>query len=255
MTETSGTIVLHRNGDVKPESAGTALPGCEIRISEAGEIQAKCPGLLVGYYNKPEAYQRIMTSDGWLHTGDGGYLDEQGHLVVLDRLEDMMTLQNGAKFSPQYLESKIRISRFVKEVILFGEGMPFISALICIDYNVVGTWAEKRNISYTSYADLSQKDEIYELIRLELKNINRTLREEWRVKTYALLVKDLDPDDAELTRVRKLRRGYVSKVYKALSDALYGGIQEVEMIVKTSYRDGRTKNEKRLVKIETIEED
>lgn len=254
VTEAGGSPTIHRDGDVKPESTGLPVPGCDIRISNEGEIQLRTPGMLIGYYRKEKAYQELMTPDGWIRTGDSGFIDEDGHLVVFDRMKDMMILQDGTRFSPQYLESKVRVSRFVKEAILFGDNMPFISGLIGIDYNTVGQWAEKKGISYTSFSDLSQKDEVYELIQFELKKVNRTLRKEWRMKKYAILVKELDPDDAELTRVRKLRRGFVSETYGPMARALYDDQSEFEMKVITSYRDGRTKVENRFVKIRALEE-
>jgi long-chain acyl-CoA synthetase len=254
VTEAGGSPTIQRDGDVKPESTGLPAPGCDIRISSDGEIQLRTPGMLIGYYRNEKAYQDLMTPDGWIRTSDSGFIDEDGHLVVLDRMKDMMILQDRTRFSPQYLESKVRVSHFVKEAILFGDNMPFISGLISIDYNTVGQWAEKKGISYTSYADLSQKGEVYELIQLELEKINRTLRREWRVKKYALLVKELDPDDAELTRVRKLRRGFVSETYGPMAKALYDDQPEVEMKVVTSYRDGRTKMESRSIKIRALEE-
>ena len=201
---------------------------------------------------RDRAYGKAV-KDGWLHSGDSGFMDNEGHLVIFDRAADLMTKSDGTKFSPQYIESKIRASRYIKEAIVFGDNKPFVSCLISIDYGSVGKWAEDRHIPYTTYADLSQKPEVYDLVVKDLKRVNRGLPEATRIVKYALLHKELDADDAELSRVRKLRRGFVEAKYQAQMSALYGDANEVLAETTITYRDGRTRDVKIPIRIARVE--
>jgi long-chain acyl-CoA synthetase len=253
ITESAGCPVVHRDGDVKIETAGLPTPGVEVRIMNDGAVLLRTPGILVGYHKNPEAYAKAV-KDGWLNSGDNGLIDNDSHLVIFDRAADLMTKSDGTRFSPQYIESKIRASRYIKEAIVFGDNKPFVSCLISIDYGSVGKWAEDHHITYTTYSDLSQKPEVYGLVLKDLKRANRGLPEGNRILKYALLHKELDADDAELSRVRKLRRGIVEAKYQSQMSALYSDDTEVMAETIVTYRDGRTRNVKIPIRIARVED-
>ncbi len=238
-TEVSGISVLHRDGDVKFQTVGVPVPGTEIRIADNGEILTKSPAVFIGYYKNPEATAETLV-DGWLHSGDAGYLDADGHLIVIDRAKDVMTLHDGTKFSPQFLENKLKWSPYVREAVVFGGDWPFVTALVTIDFANAGKWAEKRQLAYTTFTDLSQKPEVYALVRDHVARINADLPEAARIQRFLLLHKELDADDAELTRTRKVRRGFIAERYKTLVDALYGDRDAVAIETVITYQDGRT---------------
>jgi long-chain acyl-CoA synthetase len=227
------------------------VPGCEVRIAESGEILTKGPAVFVGYYKNPEATAETL-EEGWLHSGDAGYLDADGHLIVIDRAKDVMTLHDGTKFSPQFLENKLKWSPYIREAVVFGGGeWDFVSALVTIDFGNAGKWAEKRQVPYTTFTDLSQKREMYALVREHVERINADLPVAARVERFLLLHKELDADDAELTRTRKVRRGFIAERYRTLVDALYGGIETVAVETVITYQDGRTATTRTELKIET----
>ena len=250
-TEISGISVLHSDGDVKYQTVGVPVPGTEIRIADNGEILTKSPAVFAGYYKNPEATAETLV-DGWLHSGDAGYLDADGHLIVIDRAKDVMTLHDGTKFSPQFLENKLKFSPYVHEAVVFGGDWPFVTALVTIDFANAGKWAEKRQLAYTTYTDLAQKPEIYALVRDHVARINADLPEAARVQRFLLLHKELDADDAELTRTRKVRRGFIAERYRTLVDALYGGGDAVPVETVITYQDGRTATTRTELRIETI---
>jgi long-chain acyl-CoA synthetase len=250
-TEVSGISVLHSDGDVKYQTVGVPVPGTEIRIADDGEILTRSPAVFVGYYKNPEATAETL-QDGWLHSGDAGYLDADGHLIVIDRAKDVMTLHDGTKFSPQFLENKLKWSPYVREAVVFGGDWPFVAALVTIDFANAGKWAEKRQLAYTTFTDLSQKSEIYALVRDHVARINADLPEAARVQRFLLLHKELDADDAELTRTRKVRRGFIAERYRTLVDALYGDRDAVAVETVISYQDGRTATTKTELRIETM---
>ena len=252
ITESAGAPCLHRDDDVNIETTGPPLRGMELRITDEGMLMIRTPGILLGYHKNPESYAKIVKDD-WLHTGDKGFVNDNGHLVVFDRAADLITTAKGVTFSPQYIESKIRVSRYIKEAIVFGNNRLFVACLISIDYGTVGKWAEEHHLPYTTYTDLSQKPEVYELILKDLKRVNRGIPEETKITKYALLHKELDADDAELSRVRKLRRGYVEETYKAQMDAVYGDVEEVMADTVITYRDGRTRDVKIPIRIAYVE--
>ncbi len=244
MTESSALISIQKDGDVRLDSVGTPLPGVETRISEDGEVLYRSPGVFRGYYKNPEATRQTV-EDGWVHSGDAGFVDDEGQLRIVDRAKDVSRLSDGTLFAPKYLENKLKFSPYIKEAVCVGQGRPYVAALVNIDLAAVGNWAERRNIAYTSYADLAQKAEVYELIHGELVRVNASLREDRRlagaqIRRYLILHKELDPDDEEITRTRKVRRRFVARKYAALVEALYRAGDRVEVEAQVTYEDGRT---------------
>jgi long-chain acyl-CoA synthetase len=244
MTEASVFVTIQRDGDVRLDSVGTAVPGVEIKISESGEVLFRSPGVFQGYYKNPEATRQTV-QDGWLHSGDAGFLDAAGHLKIVDRAKDLSRLASGTIFPPKYIENKLKFSPFVKEAVCVGQERPFVVALINIDLAAVGNWAERRGIAYTSYTDLSQKPEVYGLIHEEVARVNRSLLDDEvlrgaGIRRFLILHKELDPDDEEITRTRKVRRGYIAQKYADLIDALYSDKTHVQVEAKVTYEDGRS---------------
>ena len=244
MTEASVFVTIQRDGDVRLDSVGTAVPGVEIKISDAGEVLFRGPGVFQGYYKNPEATRQMMQG-GWLNSGDAGFLDATGHLKIVDRAKDLSRLASGTIFPPKYIENKLKFSPFVKEAVCLGQDRPFVVAFINIDLAAVGNWAERRGIAYTSYTDLSQKPEVYALIHEEVARVNRSLLEDEvlrgaQIRRFLILHKELDPDDEEITRTRKVRRGYIAQKYADLIDALYSDRARVQVEAKVTYEDGRT---------------
>ncbi len=244
MTESSALIAIQQNGDVKLDTVGTPLPAVEIRISEQGEVLYRSPGVFQGYYKNPEATRQTL-EDGWVRSGDAGFLDSAGHLKIVDRAKDVSRLADGTIFATKYLENKLKFSPYVKEAVCVGQDRPFVTAFVNIDLAAVGNWAERRNIAYTSYTDLSQKREVYDLIHEEVGRVNRSLLEDEvlrgaQIRKFLILHKELDPDDEEITRTRKVRRGYIAQKYAALIEALYTDRDHIEVEAKVTYEDGRT---------------
>ena len=237
-TEIAGISVLHRDGDIKFDTVGRPIPETEIKITPDGEIISKSPSVFIGYYKMPEETEKALR-DGWLHSGDTGFIDTDGHLVVFDRTKDVMTLGDGTKFAPQYLETRLKFSPYIKEVWVIGDHRPYVTSVICIDYGVVGNWAEARNIAYTSYPQLSQMPEVYELVQKEIGKINRDLPPIARIKKFVNLYKEFDADDDELTRTRKLRRAFVEQRYNVIVGGLYSDVKNLHMDTNINYEDGR----------------
>ncbi len=240
-TEITGIAYVHRDGDVRPDTVGLPLPGTECVISEAGEIMSKSPSVCAGYYNMPEETENLVT-DGWLHSGDAGYIDENGHLVVIDRLSDVMHNNKDEMFSPMFLENKLKFSPYIKEAVIFGDKQDYVAALINIDPVIVGKWAEDRGIGFTTFMDLSQKPQVAELIRDEILKINANVEKDYfRIHRYAILYKLLDVDDGELTKTGKIRREFVKKRYIELYDALYDeSVERKQVQAIYQYQDGQT---------------
>lgn len=237
-TEIAGISVVHRDGDVKFHTVGQPIPETEIRIAQNGEILSRSPSVFAGYHKNPEATAEAL-ADGWLHSGDAGYLDEDGHLVVIDRLKEVMRLADGSIFSPQYVSNKLKFSPYIKEAVVIGKDRPFVVALVNIDMANVGRWAESNHLPYTTYVDLSQKQEVIRLITREVERVNQDLPPAVRIKRFVILHKELDADDEELTRTRKVRLGYVMQKYADLIEGLYQGVPEIKVETKVRYRDGR----------------
>jgi long-chain acyl-CoA synthetase len=257
MTESSALISIQKDGDVKLDTVGTPLPGVEVRINEAGEVLYRSPGVFLGYHKNPAATAETI-EDGWVHSGDAGVFDRDGHLRIVDRARDLGRLADGTIFPPKYLENKLKFSPFIREAVCVGSDRPFATALINIDLGAVGNWAERRGIAYTSYTDLAQRPEVYELIRQEVARVNRSLVDEGtlagaQIRRFLLLHKELDPDDQEITRTRKVRRGFIGEKYAALIDALYSGADHVKVEAQVTYEDGRTGTVRAEVRIRDAE--
>jgi long-chain acyl-CoA synthetase len=236
-TETAGIVVAHRNGDIKLTSVGKPTPETEIKISDGGEILARGPTVFAGYYKDDEATRKAMAG-GWLQTGDQGLIDEDGHLIMIDRMKDVMELVDGTKFSPQLIENKLKFSMYISEAVVVGKERPYVGAMINMDMANVGKWAESSKITYTTYTDLSQKDEVYDLIAKEVAEANKTLPRAAQVRKFVMLHKELDADDDEMTRTRKVRRSFVEDRYSQLIEALYGDEEKLEVVSEVRYRDG-----------------
>jgi len=244
MTESSALICIQQDGEVKLDTVGPPLPGVEVRVSPSGEVLYRSPGVFQGYYKNPEATRETLV-DGWVHSGDAGFFDKDGHLKIIDRARDVGRLAGGTIFAPKYLENKLKFSPYIKEAVCVGDGRPFVGALLNIDLVSVGNWAERRGLAYTSYTDLAQKPEVYELIRQEVVRVNRSLLEDEalrgaQIRRFLLLHKELDPDDQEITRTRKVRRGFIGQKYAPLIEALYGAGDSVQVEAQVTYEDGRT---------------
>jgi long-chain acyl-CoA synthetase len=253
-TETTGICVLHQDGDIKFQTVGKPVPGAELQIIDTGEILVRGPMCFPGYFRNEEATHETITEDGWVHTGDAGYLDEDGHLIVIDRAKDVMTLQDGTKFSPQFIENKLKFSQYIREAVVFGGGdYPFVTAMINIDFSNVGKWAENHRLSYTTYTDLAQKDGVYKLILDDVSRTNEDLPQSAKIQRFLLLHKELDADDAELTRTRKVRRGFVAERYEEIISGLYSGKDSIDIESVITYQDGRTQTLTVKLRIEKVD--
>jgi long-chain acyl-CoA synthetase len=244
MTEASVFVTIQRDGDVRLDTVGTPLTDVEIRISETGEVLFRSPGVFRGYAKNPEATSQTL-ADGWIRSGDAGFLGHDGHLKIIDRARDVSRLADGTMFAPKFLENKLKFSPYVREAVCIGQDRPCVTALVNIDLVAVGSWAERRNIAYTSYADLARRPEVYDLIRGEVARANRSLAEDdvlrgAQIRRFLVLHKELDPDDEEITRTRKIRRGYIAQKYAPLIEALYAGRDHVSVEAQVTYEDGRT---------------
>jgi len=239
-TTETGINTMHRTGNVRHESVGEVIPGSSMVISEDQEILLKGPAPFQGYYRKPESTKEKLTEEGWFRTGDAGYIDNEGHLIYLERLDDMRELSDGHKFPPQYIEGKLKFSPYIKDVLaLGGKEKDYVTALIQIDFANMGKWAEDNRVTYTTFTDLSQKLEVYDLVLKEIEKVNSRLPERSRIRKFLNLHKEFDPDEAELTRTRKLRRRFVEDRYRELIEALYTNMTEITVESEIRYQDGR----------------
>jgi len=251
-TEVAGIAVVHPDDDVRPETVGKPLPETELRISEDGEILIKSPAVMKGYYRNLEATRKAVDPEGWLHTGDVGEITSDGHLVVHDRAKEIIRLSNGAKVAPQVVQNKLKFSPYIAEAAIIGENRPYLVAILNIDYPTVSRWAEHRGIAFTSYSDLSQKQEVLSLLKEEVKKANESLPQEMRVKRFVSLFKEFHPDDGEMTRTRKLRRRVIEQRYRELIDAIYRGDEEALVRAEIRLEDGRKIAVERRVRIITV---
>jgi long-chain acyl-CoA synthetase len=238
-TEICGIAVAHRDGDIRFNTVGVPIPGTDLDVAENGEILLRSPAVFSGYYRNDEATAEALR-DGWLHTGDAGYLEDDGHLVVIDRAKDVMEAPDGTLFSPAFIENKLKFSQHVEEAVVFGgDERPFVTAIVSIDAETVGTWAERNHLSYTTYTDLAQKPEVYDLVADAVARANEDLPESVRVRRFVLLHKQLDADDEELTRTRKVRRGTINARYAKIIRALYDGDSDAVTVTSVvTYQDG-----------------
>jgi long-chain acyl-CoA synthetase len=238
-TEASALVAWQANDEADPNTVGRTLPGTQVRIGERGEVQVKGPGVFVGYYKQEDATRDAVTPDGWLKTGDAGLVDPRGHLAIIDRAKDVGKLADSTPFAPQFVENKLKYSPFIREAVAFGDQQPFVAAMISIDMSTAGKWAEQNRLPYTSYMDLARKPEVARLVIEEVAKINATLPAATRVRRIVLLNKELDADDAEMTRTRKVRRAYVAEKYAPVIKALYDGASETQLTMDITYEDGR----------------
>ena len=249
-----GLVTIHLDGEIKYETSGTPMPGVEVRLSPEGEILVKGDNIFSGYYKNLEATRKKIR-DSWYYTGDFGYIDDDRHLVVIDRMEDLKELKGGRKFSPQFAEIRLRFCPYIKDALVIGgEDKDLVTAIINIDLDNVSRWAEARRIPYTTFTDLSQKPEVIELIKKDIQRINKFLPEWSRIRKFVNLYKEFDADEAELTRTRKLRRTFVESRYSDLITALYGKDREYNVEASVTYRDGRKGVIKTSIYINEIEE-
>ncbi|SDU10857.1 AMP-binding protein [Desulfobacula phenolica] len=252
-TEITGIAYMHRDGDVRPETVGKPLPGTECKIADNGEILSRSASVSPGYYDLPKKSEELLEG-GWLHSGDAGFIDEHGHLVVIDRLSDVMHNNKGEMFSPMFLENALKFSPYIKEAVIYGNNEDFVACLINIDPVVVGKWAEDKGISFTTYMDLSGRPEVAELIMEQVKDVNcRAEKEHFKIKRFALLYKLLDVDDGELTKTGKIRRQFVQERYQNLYDALYDeSIDKKEVEASFQYQDGQSAKVKTSILFYTV---
>ncbi len=238
-TELSGLASLQRDGEADPDTVGPAIPGTEIRIAADGEVLVRSAAVFSGYNKDPEASGAAVDAEGWFRTGDCGFIDGRGHLVVVDRARDVGKLADGAAFAPQFVENKLKFSPYIAEAVAFGDCRAFVAAMIAIDLGTVGNWAERRGLAYTSFQDLSAKPEIRRLIGEEIARCNAGLPAALQIRRFLLLNKELDADDSEITRTRKVRRRFIAEKYAAAVEALYGAADQIELITEITYEDGR----------------
>ena len=251
LTETCGIFQAQPDDEVKPETVGKALPGTEVKISKDQEVMLLSDSVFAGYYNDYESTEKAF-ENGWFLTGDAGYLDDDGHLVIIGRKQDIIRDKEGNAFSPDFIETRLKFSLYIKETIIFGEGRPFITALINIDLGNVGNWAEDRMIPYTTYTDLSGRPEVEQLILEEVKTVNDQLPGPMKIKRFILLYKLLDADDEELTRTGKVRRRFVYGLYLPMIEAMYTGLTELPVKGKVRYRDGQVGMVETIARVITV---
>ena len=244
-TETAVFVCMQPDHQVHADTVGVPCRDVQIQVADNGEILVRSPGLLKEYYKNPEATAEVKTADGWYHTGDAGFLDAQGHLKIIDRAKDVGRLADGAMFAPKYVENKLKFFPHIKEAVAMGDRREMACAMINIDFEAVGNWAEKRNLPYAGYTDLAQKPEVYGLIKECVEKVNADLAQDERlagsqIHRFLVLHKELDADDGELTRTNKVRRGFIAEKYAVLVDALYGGKGEQYIETQVKFEDGRT---------------
>jgi len=248
-----GALTGAKNDDIRLETVGPILKGTEVKIAENGEIICRQPGTFVGYYKDPVKTAEVL-KDGWFYSEDSGFITQDGHIALLGRMKDLVELASGDKLAPQLIESWLRFSPYIKDAwVLAGPDGAYASAIIVINYDSVGKWAGQRGVAYATFAELSQKPEIYELVRMEIDRINRALAPGVRVKKYVNLHKEFDPDEGELTRNRKLRRKFIEERYRELINAIYNDSAEVPIEVQVKHRDGRMGTIKTTISIQPVE--
>jgi len=251
-TTEGGALTGAKNDDISLETVGPAHNGTEVRITDKGEIIYRQPGIFLGYY-KDLAKTAEVLKDGWFYSGDSGFIKEDGHIVFVDRIKDFIELAGGDKLAPQLIESRLRFSPYIKDAwVVAGKDRAYASVIIIINYNTVGRWAGQRRVAYSTFAELSQKPEVYELVEQEIDRINRTLSPGSRVRKYINLHKEFDPDEGELTRTRKLRREFLEERYRELIDAIYADKTEVPIEALVRYRDGRMGTTKTTLSIKSV---
>ncbi len=243
-TEASVFITIQPDGQVKPDTVGMPTPGVELKLADNGEVMFRSPGVFKEYYKNPEATAETKTPDGWVHTGDAGLIDEDGHLKIIDRAKDVGKLADGTLFAPKYIENKLKFFPHIKEAVAFGDQRDYCTAVVNIDLEAVGNWAERRSIAYSSYQELAALPQIYDLILEEIEQVNHDLAREpnlagAQIHRFLILHKELDADDGELTRTRKVRRRFIAEKYATLIEALYGSADRCQITTEVTFEDGR----------------
>ena len=244
-TELLGAYTLHPIDKVDPDTTGVAMAdNIEIRIEApdrhgVGEIVVRHPNMFLGYYKNPESSAADL-KDGWLHSGDAGYFNKEKQLVVIDRIKDLAETSRGERFSPQYIENKLKFSTYIAEAVVLGADREALAAMICIRYSIISKWAEKNRISFTTYTDLASRPEVYALLQKEVEAVNATLPPAQRISKFLLLYKELDADDGELTRTRKVRRSVINEKYADIIDAIYRGEATIPVDTVIRFQDGST---------------
>ncbi|MGC2779756.1 MAG: AMP-binding protein, partial [Bradyrhizobium sp.] len=253
-TELLGAYTLHPHGKVDPDTTGVPMAeDIEIKIDAPdsqgiGEIVVRHPNMFLGYYKSPEASAADM-KDGWMQSGDAGYFNAQKQLVVIDRIKDLAETARGERFSPQYIENKLKFSPYIAEAVVLGAGREQLAAMICIRYSIISKWAEKSRIAFTTYSDLASRDEVYALLQKEVETVNATLPPAQRIARFLLLYKELDADDGELTRTRKVRRSVINEKYADIIDAIYGGKPTIPVDTVIRFQDGTTQRIRTTLKV------
>jgi long-chain acyl-CoA synthetase len=244
-TETAVFVCVQLDGQVRPDTVGPAVPGVELKFTPERELLIRSPGLFKEYYKNDAATREAMDAERWFHTGDAGYFDQDGHVKIIDRVKDVGKLSDGTLFAPKYLENKLKFFPFIREAVCFGHGRDKVCVFINIDPEAIGNWAERRNLPYSGYTDLASKEEVYALVRECVEKVNADLAADpelanSQIHRFLILHKELDADDGELTRTRKVRRRAIGEKYGTLVDALYDGRQAVHVEAQVRYEDGRT---------------
>ena len=244
-TEAGGAYTIQQGGEIDFDSSGKPFDNTKVRIQEpdpngVGHIVTCHPNLFKGYFRQPEETARNVTEDGWFLTGDAGYLDSRGRLIVIDRVRDLATTATGARFSPQFIENKLKFSPYIGECVVLGNGKPSITAILCIRYSMAAKWAESRGLTFTTYTNLAARPEVYDLIEREVEKVNASLPPAQQITRFLLLYKELDADDGELTRTRKVRRSVIDQRYRKLIEALYSGQDRMAVETEVTFEDGRT---------------
>jgi long-chain acyl-CoA synthetase len=252
MTEQTAASIIHRTDDIRLDTVGKPLPGLEFKVSDSGELLSRGDTIFKGYYKDPKATEKALR-DGWFHSGDAALIEDDGHIIIIDRMSDVMKLGDGSKFSPQLIENKLRFSPYIIDAVVIGQERPFITAMIAIDMANVGKWAENNQIPFTTFTDISQKEETYDLIAGEVAQTNGSLPKVAKIRKFVLLYKELDADDDELTRTRKVRRRFVAERYKSIIEAMYSDAKEIHVQADIRYQDGKAFRMKTGVKIRQVE--
>ena len=244
-TEASVYVTAQPDGEIDAETVGKASPDVEIKIADSGEVLFRSPGVFAGYYKDPEKTAEVRTADGWVHTGDAGFFDPKtGHLKIIDRAKDVGRLNDGTLFAPKYIENKLKFYPNIREAVAIGDGRDFVCVMLNIDLTAVGSWAERNNVVYGSYQELAGHPLVYDMIAKHVDEVNRSLADEEvmagaQIRRFLVLHKELDPDDGELTRTQKIRRGFIGERYAPLVEALYGGVNAAQISTLVTFEDGR----------------
>jgi long-chain acyl-CoA synthetase len=244
MTEASVFLCIQRDGEVKPDTVGVPVPGVELRIADDGEVLFRSPGAFQSYYKNPAATAEAKEAEGWVHTGDAGFFGSDGQLRIVDRARDVGHLAGGALFAPKFIENKLKFFPFISEAVAFGDQRDFVTAFINIDLEAVGNWAERRSLTYASYQELAANELVYDLVEGCIAQVNRDLAAEpslaaSQIRRFLVLHKELDADDGELTRTRKVRRRIIAERYDGLVEALYAGVEAARIETEVTFEDGR----------------